>query len=85
MPAEGANRRFWKPGLPRAPSPGAPAASRTHRDLALEADVKMFLLRRLQAAEGHTDLPNKLIVTQLVLITDGNPGGELQRQGPWGT
>lgn len=82
-PAEGAKRRFWKPGLHRAPSLGTPLLC-TDRDLALKADIKMLLLRRLEAAEGYAGLPNEFVVAQLVLITHGDPGGKGQGQSLWG-
>lgn len=45
----------------------------------------MLLLGRLEAAERYADLPDELVVAQLVLITHGDPGRELQGQGPLGS
>lgn len=45
----------------------------THRDNSLETHVEVFLLVHLQFLQRHSGFPNKLIMPELVFITDRQP------------
>lgn len=52
----------------------------THRKLLLQADAERLGVVGFQLLQGHSRLPNELIVAEFVLITHGDPGGQGQGQ-----
>lgn len=56
---------------------GAP--SPTHRQLLLQADAERLGVVGFQLLQGHTRLPDELVVTEFVLIAHRDPGGQEAR------
>lgn len=52
----------------------------THRQLLLQADAEVFGLVGLQLLQWDPRLPDELVVAELVLITDRNPGDTGQHE-----
>lgn len=48
----------------------------THRQLLLQADAERLGVVGFQLLQGHSRLPNELIVAEFVLIAHGDPGGQ---------
>lgn len=48
----------------------------THWQLLLQADAECLGVVRFQLLQGHSRLPDELVVAEFVLITHGDPGGQ---------
>lgn len=60
-----------------AAGPELPQGGPTHRQLLLQADAERLGVVGFQLFQGHSCLPDELVVAEFVLITHGDPG----RQG----
>lgn len=56
--------------------PGPGRAGATHRQLLLQADAERLGVVGFQLLQGHSRLPDELVVAEFVLIAHGDPEGK---------
>lgn len=65
--------RSWRGGGPKM---ACRALWPTHWQLLLQADAECLGVVGFQLLQGHSRLPDELVVAEFVLITHGDPGGQ---------